>query len=100
VGNEDPSARMLEAFEKSSYEINYILQRLHDDLLFLRNGINLLVGESKAGKTYTTIKSLVDHGLKDQIIHLDFDRNSDQRLRELDVTTYHISNAETLLREL
>ena len=100
MNNDESSAGILEAFEKSSYEINSSLQPLHDDLLFLKDGINLVVGESKAGKTYTTIKSLVDHGFKDQIIHLDFDRNSDQKLKELDVRTYHIGNAKTLYEEL
>jgi hypothetical protein len=100
MSNEDPSAGILEAFKKSSFDITTTLQPLHTDLLFLKDAISLVVGESKAGKTYTTIKSLVDCGFKDQIIHLDFDRNSDQKLKELDVRTYHIKSAKELYLEL
>jgi RecA-family ATPase len=100
VNNDKSSGGIFGAFERSSFDNKSTLQSLHKDLLFLKDAINLVVGESKAGKTYTTIKSLVDCGLKEQIIHLDFDRNSDQKLKELDVRTYHIGNTKTLYKEL
>lgn len=96
MDNDESSAGILEAFQSASFTIESTLQLLHDDLLFLKDGINLLIGESKAGKTYTAIKLLVDCGFKDQIIHLDFDRNSDQRLKELNIKTYHITSGKAL----
>ncbi len=83
-----------------SIEIESNLERLHTDLLFLKYGYNLIIGESKAGKTYTTIKSLVDAGFKDAVIHVDFDRNADKKLESLGVDTYHISDAEMLFAKL
>jgi len=100
MNNDDPSAGILEIFEKSSFNITTTLQPLHTDLLFLKDATNLLVGESKAGKTYTTIKCLIDCGFKDQVIHLDFDRNSDQKLKELNIRTYHIHGGDTLDKKI
>jgi len=87
-------------FAECSVEVESNLERLHADLLFLKHGYNLIIGESKAGKTYTTIKSLVDTGFKDDVIHVDFDRNADKKLGDLGVETYHISDAESLFAKL
>ncbi len=98
--NEEDKKDMLEILAECSMEIESNLEILHEDLLFLNHGFNLLIGESKSGKTFTTIKSLIDVGLKDNIIHIDFDRNSDKKLEELGVVTYHISSAEQLFKKL
>ena len=90
----------LAILSKNSVEINTTLEVLHENLLFLKDAVNLVIGESKSGKTYTTCKSLVDNGFKDHLIHIDFDRNSDDRLRRLGVKTYHISDAVQLLDDL
>ena len=87
-------------FEAYNTPIESTLEPLHEKLLFLKDGINLIVGESKAGKTYTTIKILVDAGFKEAIIHLDFDRNSDSKLKELGVLTYHINTVEEFIYAL
>lgn len=84
-------------FEKYNVAINSTLEPLHEQLLFLKDGINLIIGESKAGKTYTTINQLVECGFKEAIIHLDFDRNSDAKLKELDVKTYHINEVDEFI---
>lgn len=89
-----------DVFNKHAICIDSSLEQLHEDLLFLKDGINLVVGESKSGKTYTTIKSLVDAGLKDYTIHVDFDRNADSKLSELGVVTYHIDDVSKLLTGL
>lgn len=91
---------MLEILAECSIQIDSNLELLHKDLLFLNHGFNLLIGESKSGKTYTTIKSLIDAGLKENIIHIDFDRNSDKKLSDLGIKTYHIQNAEELFTKL
>ncbi len=91
---------ILDIFKKHSIEVESNLEILHENLLFLENAINLVIGESKSGKTYTTIKSLVDVGLLKRIIHLDFDRNADKKLEELKVETYHIGNAVDFLTAL
>ena len=76
------------------------LKKMHEDLLFLNNAVNLVIGESKSGKTYTVIKSLVDVGFKDKIVHVDFDRNGDETLSQLDVETYHIRDANEFITSL
>ena len=87
-------------FTECSVDVESNLERLHTDLLFLKHGYNLIIGESKAGKTYTTIKSLVDAGFKDDVIHVDFDRNADKKLESLGVDTYHISDTKLLFTKL
>lgn len=87
-------------FNKHNTEIDSNLEVLHQDLIFLKNAINLIIGESKAGKTYTTIKCLVDKGFKEAIIHIDFDRNADEKLKNLGVETYHINDAKSFLDDL
>lgn len=96
----DSSTTIFDIFDKFNEELTTHLEPLHESLPFLKDGINLLMGESKAGKTYTTIKSLVDNGFKDSIIHIDFDRNSDLKLKELEVETYHISETEKFIEDL
>lgn len=96
IANDSNDKNMLDILEECSTEIESNLDILHSDLLFLKHGFNLVIGESKSGKTFTMIKSLVDAGLKDQIIHIDFDRNADSKLKELEVETYHINNAKEL----
>lgn len=91
---------MIDIFNEFNVNIESNLEVLHEDSLFLRNAINLVIGESKAGKTYTTIKSLVDLGFKDNTIHLDFDRNADEKLSELGVKTYHISDIKGFLSKI
>lgn len=91
---------VMKAFEELSQEEPSTLTRLHKESLFLKNAVNLLIGESKSGKTFTTIKSLIDIGLKEHIIHLDFDRNADESLKKLGVQTYNIANPEALLHSL
>jgi predicted ATP-dependent serine protease len=76
------------------------LKKLSDKLLFLNNAINLVVGESKSGKTYTVIKSLSDAGFKDKIIHVDFDRNGDEKLSQLGIETFHIRDANEFITSL
>ena len=44
--------------------------------------------------------SLVDFGFQEDIIHIDFDRNSDKALEDLNVETYHINNAKELFEKL
>ena len=83
-----------------SINIESNLEKLHGDLLLLKHGFNLIIGESKSGKTYTTIKSLVDAGFKNDIIHVDFDRNADEKLESLGVQTHHIANASELFNKL
>ena len=83
-----------------SIDIESNLDKLHDDLLLLKHGFNLVIGESKSGKTYTTIKSLVDAGFKNDIIHVDFDRNANSKLESLGVRTHHINNASELFSKL
>jgi len=97
--NEDEK-NMLEVLAECSIQIDSNLELLHKDLLFLNHGFNLLIGESKSGKTYTTIKSLIDAGLKEKLIHIDFDRNKDKKLEELGVQTYHIYDTEALFQKL
>lgn len=87
-------------FAEYHTEIDSKLDVLHKELPFLKDGINLIIGESKAGKTYSTIKCLVDNGFKEQVIHLDFDRNADSRLKQLGVLTYHINNVEGFILSL
>lgn len=89
-----------EIFEAHHTEINTTLVQLHKELPYLKDAINLVIGESKSGKTFTTIQSLVNNGLKDSVIHLDFDRNSDSKLRELGVKTYHINDVDKLLKSI
>jgi RecA-family ATPase len=89
-----------DVFAKHNIEISSILDVLHTNLPFLKDGINLIVGESKAGKTFTTIQALIDNGFKDSIIHIDFDRNMDSKLKELNVLTYHINNVDEFLKSL
>jgi len=91
---------VLDIFAKHSVSTNSILEPMHKDLLFLRNAINLIIGESKSGKTYTTIKALVDAGFKEEVIHLDFDRNMDEKLKKLGVKTYPIGDVTELMKEL
>lgn len=91
---------IIEIFKKHSVDVSSMLEVLHANLPFLKDGINLVIGESKAGKTYTTIKSLVDNGFKDYVIHLDFDRNADGKLKELGVETYHINDVSEFTKEL
>lgn len=94
----EPITTIYDIFNKYNVAINSTLEPLHEKLLFLKDGINLIIGESKAGKTYTTINQLVQCGFKEVIIHLDFDRNSDARLKALDVVTYHINEVDEFLR--
>ena len=94
------TSNTLAILSKNSVDITTTLEPLHEKLLFLRDAVNLVIGESKSGKTFTTCKSLVDHGFQDKIIHIDFDRNSDDKLRRLGVKTYHISDAEQLINDL
>lgn len=89
-----------DVFNEYHTHIESQLEILHESLPFLKDGINLIIGESKAGKTYSTIKCLVDCGFKEQIIHIDFDRNADSRLKQLDVQTYHINNVEGFINSL
>lgn len=98
--DKDSSTNIFDIFDKFNEELTTELEPLHEELPFLKDGINLLMGESKAGKTYTTIKSLVDNGFKESVIHIDFDRNSDSKLKELGVITYHISETESFIKEL
>lgn len=62
--DEQQEFNLLDILKECSVEIESNLEILHDDLLFLKNGFNLLIGESKSGKTFTTIKSLIDSGFK------------------------------------
>lgn len=94
------SSKVIKAFEDSSEEVPSLLEPLSSDMIFLKHAINLLIGESKSGKTFTAIKSLIDAGLKEQIIHLDFDRNADESLKELGVKTYNIPNSTKLISSL
>lgn len=96
----EPITTIYDIFEKYNVAIESTLEPLHETLLFLKDGINLIIGESKAGKTYTTINQLVQCGFKEAIIHLDFDRNSDARLKALDVTTYHINEVDEFILAL
>lgn len=96
----EPITTIYDIFNKYNVAINSTLEPLHEQLLFLKDGINLIIGESKAGKTYTTINQLVQCGFKEVIIHLDFDRNSDAKLKELDVKTYHINEVDEFIRAL
>jgi hypothetical protein len=98
--NENEEKDILEVLAECSINLDRNLELLHKDLLFLKHGFNLVIGESKTGKTYTTIKSLIDVGLIEQLIHIDFDRNRDKKLEELGVKTYHIQNAEELFKKL
>jgi len=91
------SKTIYDIFDTYNVEINSTLEPLHEKLLFLKDGINLIIGESKAGKTYATINQLVLCGFKEAIIHLDFDRNSDAKLRALGVTTYHINEVDAFI---
>jgi hypothetical protein len=90
----------MDLFEACSIVNVHPLKKLSDELLFLINAVNLVVGESKSGKTYTVIKSLVDEGFKDKIIHVDFDRNGDETLSKLGVETYHIRDANEFITAL
>lgn len=94
------TTEVLAVFSRFHTEINSTLQQLHSNLPFLRDGINLLIGESKAGKTYSTIMSLIQCGFKEQVIHLDFDRNSDNKLKEIGVATYHINDTLAFLNAI
>lgn len=96
----DNSNNIIKILEECSSEIVSNLDILHQDLLFLKHGFNLVIGESKSGKTFTTIKSLVDASLKDEVIHIDFDRNADEKLKDLGVRTYHINDAKQLFDKL
>jgi len=96
----EPITTIYDLFDKYNVAINSTLEPLHEKLLFLKDGINLMIGDSKAGKTYTAIKQLVDCGFKEAIIHLDFDRNSDSKLKELDVLTYHINDVDSFVEKL
>lgn len=89
-----------EIFKKHHVDLKSNLEVLHKDLIFLKNAINLVVGQSKAGKTFTTISCLVEKGFKDSVIHLDFDRNADEKLKSLGVETYHINEPTEFLQEL
>lgn len=91
---------ILDLFKHCSIVNKSPLQKMHEDLLFLNNAVNLVIGESKSGKTYTIIKSLVDVGFNDKIIHVDFDRNSDETLSKLDVETYHIRDASEFVEDI
>ena len=91
---------LIQLLEEFSVEVNSNLEILHSDLLFLKNAGNLVIGDSKAGKTFTTIKSLVDSGFKNSIIHIDFDRNADIKLQELGVKTFHIGDNQGMLEKL
>lgn len=95
-----PLKTIYDIFNSYNVEINSTLEPLHEKLLFLKDGINLIIGDSKAGKTYTTIKTLVDCGFKKVMIHLDFDRNSDAKLKALDVLTYHINDVDAFIMAL
>jgi hypothetical protein len=93
-------ANIIDIFRFSSSSNITTLQKLGDDLLFLKNAKNLIYGESKSGKTYTVIKALVDAGFKDQVVHVDFDRNADEKLRKLGVETYQIRDVNLLFNTL
>lgn len=90
----------MDIFKHCSISNISTLQKLGDDFLFLKNAKNLVVGESKSGKTYTVIKSLVDAGFKDQVVHVDFDRNADEKLQKLGVETYHIHDVHLFFNTL
>lgn len=98
INSED--SYLMQLLEEFSVEVNSNLEVLHSDLLFLKNAVNLVIGDSKAGKTFTTIKSLVDSGFKNSIIHIDFDRNADIKLQELGVKTFHIGDNQGMLEKL
>lgn len=91
---------IMDLFEACSIVNVHPLKKLSDELLFLNNAVNLVVGESKSGKTYTVIKSLSDAGFKDKIIHVDFDRNGDEKLSLLGVETFHIRDANEFITSL
>jgi hypothetical protein len=93
-------ANIIDIFKMSSSSNITTLQKLGDDLLFLKNAKNLVYGESKSGKTYTAIKSLVDAGFKDQVVHIDFDRNADEKLQKLGVETYHMHDVNLFFNNL
>ena len=93
-------ADIIDLFRACSESNITTFQKLGDNLLFLKNAKNLVFGESKSGKTYTVIKSLVDSGFKDNVIHLDFDRNADERLQNLGVESYHIKDVSLLFNIL
>jgi predicted ATP-dependent serine protease len=93
-------ANIIDVFEYCSVSNLSTLQKLGDGLLFLKNAKNLVYGESKCGKTYTILKSLVDAGLKDQVVHVDFDRNADEKLQKLGVETYHIHDVNLFYNTL
>ena len=100
IPDPEPITTIYDIFDQYNVAIESTLEPLHTELLFLKDGINLIIGESKAGKTYTTINQLVQCGYKEAVIHLDFDRNSDARLKALDVTTYHINEVDEFIRAL
>lgn len=98
INSED--SYLIQLLEEFCVEVNSNLEILHNELLFLKNAVNLVIGDSKAGKTFTTIKSLVDCGFKNSIIHIDFDRNADIKLQELGVKTFHIGDNQGMLEKL
>lgn len=87
---------LIDLLKESSAEYIQSLESMSSQLLFLKFGTNLVFGETKSGKTYTVIKSLIDAGFKDQIVHVDFDNNRDKTLRNLGIETYHIRDKITL----
>lgn len=91
---------IIDLFKACSTVNVHPLKKLSDELLFLQNAVNIVVGESKSGKTYTVIKSLADAGFEDKIIHVDFDRNGDEKLSQLGVETFHIRDANEFIRSL